>query len=432
MIDPAQALRFLDGLGPSAIRLGLDRIREALAALGDPQLAYGALHVAGTNGKGSTCAFLDAILRAQGYRVGLYTSPHLERVNERIRVQGQEISDGALARRLVELLERLPHLEDVPPPLTYFEVGTLAALWHFAREEVDHAVLETGLGGRLDATTACAPSVTAITSLSLDHQELLGDTLEQIAREKAGIFKRGVPAVSCAQPPEAQRALVAAAADAGAPLWLEGRDFSLEDGAYRGPTWRLDGLRFGLEGAHQRQNAAVALAALEASGALVTERAIRDGLLGARWPGRLERLLLPAAQGSASEVLLDGAHNPGGVAALARALDALRAAEPARPVQLVFGVLADKAWEQMLPSLCRRADGVHLTPVHSPRSLDPSGCAPLARQHCAQVQVHPGPLEALAAARAAAGPGGLVVVAGSLVLVGAVRGHLVAQQATRR
>src|SRR5919197_1540724 len=283
---PAEALDFLERLSPSVIRLGLDRIEAALNALGHPEREFPALHVAGTNGKGSTCAFAAECLWVQGHRVGLYTSPHLLRINERFRVDGAEIGDEQLGRRILEVLERYPAALDTPPPLTYFEVGTLVALWHFARERVDVAVLETGLGGRLDATTAARPAVTAITPIGLDHTALLGGTLEAIAREKAGIFKRGVPAVIARPAPEAMATLADAAAKREAPILREGRDFALEPGAggglgYRGARWEIGDLRLSLRGEHQVQNAAVALACLEvldAGGIAISPEAVRHGL----------------------------------------------------------------------------------------------------------------------------------------------------------
>src|SRR6478672_353732 len=186
---PAEALQFLNSLAPSGVRLGLDRIQAALRVLKNPERKYPTIHVAGTNGKGSTCAFAASCLVAEGYKTGLYTSPHLIRVNERIKINGEDISDDLLATRILEVLERYPAAAAEPRPLTFFEFGTLVAFWHFAKEQVDVAVIEVGLGGRLDATTACWPSVTAVTPISFDHMDYLGHTLAAIAAEKAAIFK---------------------------------------------------------------------------------------------------------------------------------------------------------------------------------------------------------------------------------------------------
>jgi dihydrofolate synthase/folylpolyglutamate synthase len=415
-VTPDEALAWFATLSPSTIRLGLERVREALVSLKNPQDNYPALHVAGTNGKGSTCAFAASCLRAQGYRVGLYTSPHLERVNERIQLNGEPIRDGVFGEAILEVRERVPKDLD----LTYFEFGTLVALHHFAQERVDIAVLETGLGGRLDATNAAKPAVTAITPVSFDHMEYLGHTLAAIAGEKAGILKSRVPAVIGRQEPDALAVIEKVAHDVGAPLKLIGRDFDLEPEGqgkwtYRGMRTRVPNLWPGLRGPHQVQNAAVALACLELledAGLAISRENARAGLAGTEWPGRLEEL---------GGVLLDGAHNPDGVAALVKALEAVY---PGRPVHLVFGVVADKDHRLMLRTLFPRCAAVYLTPVPSPRTLDPSKLVDEARKLCASVQVFGGPAEALAAARAAAPKDALVVGAGSLFLIGALRACL--------
>ena len=258
-MTPAEGLAYLASLPPSSIKMGLDRVQLALDTLGNPQRQYPAAHVAGTNGKGSTCAFIASCL-AQKYKVGLYTSPHLIRVNERIKINGVDISDEELGRCAAQVRERLPDLD-----LTYFEFGTVVAFWHFAHERVQIAVMETGLGGRLDATTACVPKVTAITPISFDHQEYLGSTLTAIATEKAGIAKPGVPLVLSKQPPEA--AAVFSALTSPSQTFTEGVDFSgAADFRYRGMDLRLDGVTLPLKGPHQTQNAAVALACLELLG----------------------------------------------------------------------------------------------------------------------------------------------------------------------
>jgi dihydrofolate synthase / folylpolyglutamate synthase len=413
---PEEALVFLSRLGPSSIVLGLERVRAALAALGHPERRFPSLHVAGTNGKGSTCAFAAAALRAAGHRVGLYTSPHLVRVNERIRVDGVEIDDEVFGRRILEVLERHPAASS----LTYFELGTVVAFWHFAQEAVDVAVVETGLGGRLDATTACQPLVTAITPVSFDHMEYLGHTLEAIAGEKAGILKPGVPAVVSHQAPQALAAIERRAGEVGAPLLLEGRDFALRahpDGrlSWWGPGLSLDGLSLGLRGAHQWQNAAVALAALrelDTRGVRVPPEAARAGVREARWPGRLEEL--PGSP----PLLLDGAHNPAGMAVL---LDGLRSLYSGRRVHCVFGVVADKDRGPMLRALLPACTSVHLTPLDNPRSLPPERYLAEAQALCAQVLAHRSLEDALAGARACSAPGDIVLCTGSLFLVGAVR-----------
>jgi dihydrofolate synthase / folylpolyglutamate synthase len=421
--DVRQALRFLDLLAPSGIRLGLDRMRVALRALGNPEQDFPSLHVAGTNGKGSTCAFAAACLRAEGYRVGLYTSPHLHRVNERICVGAEEISDELFGRRILEVLEAYPEAADDPPPLTWFEFATLVALWHFSKEEVEVVVLETGLGGRLDATTAAHPKVTAITPISFDHMEFLGHTLPTIAGEKAGIIKPGVPVVCAQQPPEALAVIEQVAHERAAPLYLQGRDFALAQGPsgtcrYRGLHAEVFEVAPALAGAHQLQNAAVALACLELlgpAGLPTSPQSMREGLAATAWPGRLE-----AFEGTPS-VLLDGAHNPAGAQVLREALDTLWAG---RDVHLVFGVLGDKDLQPIVRALFPRARSAHLTPVQNPRSLTPERYAEDARALCSEVALYGSVDEALAGARSRAGPEDLIVGTGSLFLVGELRDRL--------
>lgn len=373
------------------------------------------VQVAGTNGKGSTCAFLASMLRAAGYRTGLYTSPHLVSVNERIAVGGTPISDAALGNRLLDILHRSPAARGS----TYFELGTLAAVEHFAREEVEVAVLEVGLGGRLDATTAAQPALTAITRVGLDHMEYLGETLTAIAGEKAGILRRGVPVVVAAQAPDALAALEAAAAAVEAPLLLEGRQFALEAGHYRGPGGPLKNLWLGLRGAHQAHNAAVAITLvrlLAAQGVPVDDGSIHRGLSETRWPGRLEEV--PGSP----PLLLDGAHNEDGAAALVAALDAPPWA--GRPMHLVLGVVSDKRIGPILRTLLPRCASAALTPLPTARSLDPETFVALARTLCPVVEVVESPAAGLERARARAGDDGWVLVAGSLYLVGAVKALL--------
>jgi dihydrofolate synthase/folylpolyglutamate synthase len=392
---------YLSGLQPLAMRFGLERMERALDALGHPERRYAVLHVGGTNGKGSTCAMASAALAEAGHPVGLYTSPHLVRFNERIAVRGAPIDDAALAAAVAEVREACPWHDDGggEDRLTYFEFATLAGLVHFARAGVDVAVVEVGLGGRFDATNAIRPRVTAIARINLDHTQLLGDTVEQIAFEKAGIFKAGVPAVVHAhQPPGALETLRSEALRRGAP-------FAVAEPDWRGPV--------ALRGPHQRGNAALAAAALRAlarEGVALGEEAISRGIATARWPGRLEEI---------GGVLLDGAHNPDGAAALAAALPVLH---PGRPVELVFGVLADKDHGGMLRALAPAARRLHLVSPATPRARAAGTLLDCARALGAEADVHSGLADALdCARRAAAGGGGLVCVAGSLYLVGEAR-----------
>ncbi|GMU60325.1 MAG: dihydrofolate synthase [Myxococcaceae bacterium] len=413
-LSPEAALAHFAGRAPSSIKMGLERVQAALARLGHPERQVPALHVAGTNGKGSTCAMAAACLETT-YQTGLYTSPHLIHVNERFRVNGQDLDDRTLGERIADVVEVL----GVDHELTYFELGTLVAFHHFAEVKVDVAVLETGLGGRLDATTACAPRVTCISPVSFDHQEYLGATLNAIAAEKAGIIKPGVPVICSRQVPEALEVIARTADERKAPLLLQGRDFEAEAAAgglaWRGRALRLKGLQLPLLGAHQVQNAALALACVEAlgdEGFPLSHEAVSRGLSATRWPGRLERL-----EGE-PPVILDGAHNPAGIAVLVAALEDF---SQGRPVHLVFGVLADKDSTPMMEVLFPRCASVALTPLPSPRSKDPSSYETWARALVPTLSLHASPGDALVAARRRASPDGLILVAGSLVLVGEIR-----------
>jgi dihydrofolate synthase / folylpolyglutamate synthase len=391
---------YLRSLQPLAMRFGLERMERALDALGRPDGRLAILHVAGTNGKGSTCAMAAQALLLGGHRTGLYTSPHLARFNERIALDGAPVSDEELADLVARVRAACPWHDggDASERLTYFEFATLLALVHFAERRAGAVVLEVGLGGRFDATNAVGPLACAVSRIGLDHVELLGGTLDAIAREKAGIFKPGVPAVTAhAQPPEAMAALQDEARRRGTPL------------AVAQPRWEG---RIALAGAHQRGNAALAAEALrlmDRAGVRVPEEAIAEGIATARWPGRLEEI---------GGVLLDGAHNPDGAAALAAALGELR---PGRPVELVFGVLADKDHAGMLRALAAAVAGLHLVAPRSARAREPASYRTLARSLVQRIDEHASPEEAIACARQRAGESGAVCVAGSLYLVGEAR-----------
>jgi dihydrofolate synthase/folylpolyglutamate synthase len=401
-----EAHAYLASLQPSTIRMGLERVVAALSSLGDPQRRFPSVHVAGTNGKGSTCAMLSSCLSTR-FRTGFYSSPHLLRFNERIKINGEDIDDETLASRVSEVLARL----GAEHSLTYFEFGTVLAFWHFAQEHVDIAVVETGLGGRLDATVTCQPLVTAITSIGFDHTELLGDTLPQIAQEKAGIVKRRIPVVAARQAPEVLAVLEKAAERAEAVLVVEGRDVTFRDRTYRGRTLDIEAVDLPLAGAHQLQNAAVALGCLELlrpQGFVLSAAELRAGISKVRWPGRFQ--ILPGEP----LLVLDGAHNPSGVDALCTALDARN---ESRDLGLVFGVFSDKDSDPMMRQLFPRARQLYLASLASPRGLAPKSYEALARQLCSQTAVFETVDEALSTALDAARPESMVLVAGSLHLV---------------
>jgi dihydrofolate synthase / folylpolyglutamate synthase len=420
MTNPDAILSRLEALG---IKLGLEWSRALLAALGEPQRRFPAVLVAGTNGKGSTAALTAAIADAAGYRTGLYTSPHLESVEERLRIGGRTIEPARFAALLADLVA-LAERETGSPP-TYFEAVTLAAFRWFAEERVDLAVVEVGLGGRLDATNLCDPVLSLITPIGFDHREYLGDTLASIAREKAGILRRGRPALAWIEEPEAAEAVRTAAAEVGADLRFASEEVRIESIVSEGwtgqrvrlktPLRRYD-LQLALLGAHQAKNLGLAVRAAEtlseAGFERIDARAIADGAAACRWPGRLEPLTLPDGR----RVLLDAAHNTAGAAVLAEFLDQI-----GRPVDLLFGVLADKDYREMLSLLSPRARRIVLTAPPNPRAKDPAELAPLLGER-EGVLVEPEPARALD--RALALGGEVLVVCGSIYLVGEIRGLL--------
>ena len=394
----------------AGMRPGLERIEAMLDAIGRPEQAFTIAQVGGTNGKGSISAMLAAILQAAGRRVGLYTSPHLAHYRERIRVDGRPISESDFVDGVDALGTLITRLD-----LTVFEAGTALALDHFCRERVDVAVLEVGLGGRLDATTVGKPRVVVLGPIDYDHQHELGDTLTLIATEKAAIIRSGV-AFSARQHPEAEAVITRRAAEAGVPLSLEGRDlrvtpldFTLEAQRLHleGPDWRIPDVACGLLGVYQPGNALLAAAAARELGA--DEGAIRAGLRGARWPGRFQIFRRDPL------VILDGAHNPAGARALAASLCAYF---PGRPVTFVIGVLADKDAGGILAALRPLAARVILTASANPRAAPPDALRALLPPG-ARVDTARSPQDALTRA-IAEDPRGIVCVAGSLSLIGDV------------
>jgi dihydrofolate synthase / folylpolyglutamate synthase len=417
-VDPLSILSRLEALG---IKLGLERARAVLTAMGEPQRRFPAVLVAGTNGKGSTSAFLAAIAQAAGYRTGLYTSPHLEFVEERLRIDGRTIEPGRFGRLLQDLVDLAERETGVPP--TYFEAVTLAAFQWFAERQVDLAVVEVGLGGRLDATNLCDPILSLITPIGFDHQEYLGDTLAAIAREKAGILRPEKPALVWIEEPEAAESVREAAAEIGADLRFvsqEVRIESIEPDGWKDQRVRLAtpvrsyDLEIALLGAHQAVNLGLAVRAAEALADLGFDRigpeAIQEGAAACRWPGRLEAIELPGGR----RILLDAAHNEAGARVLAEFLDRL-----GQPVDLLFGVLADKDYAGMLGMLAPRARRIVLTTPASPRAKDPAELATLLKDHPGEVLVEPDRERALD--RALALGGEVLVACGSIFLIGEVR-----------
>ena len=364
-------LKELYGLERFGIKLGLDTIRDLLRRLGDPQDAFPAIHVTGTNGKGSTCAFLVSIFRAAGYRAGLYTSPHLVRFNERIRVDGDMISDADVARLYGEVRPHAAAMaaEGETNQPTFFEVTTAMAFRYFEEKRVDLAVVEVGMGGRLDATNVVHPDACVLTRIGLEHTEHLGRTVERIAREKAGILKAAIPAVTVDQP--ALAAIRARAEELKCPLTVVGRDvrYTRQGFGLDGQDLLLEGgltveARIQLLGAFQPENAALAFATVLAVGERwkLTQAAIEEGLRTAKWPGRLQVVRRDPL------VLVDGAHNAPAAAALSESLRELFAG---RKLTFVMGVLNDKDLAGIAQTLGPLAARVVATKPRTPRAFEP-------------------------------------------------------------
>ncbi|HXG51069.1 MAG TPA: folylpolyglutamate synthase/dihydrofolate synthase family protein [candidate division Zixibacteria bacterium] len=414
MTEYESTLQRIYGLRGGVIDLRLDRMERALSLFGHPEKAFPAFHIAGTNGKGSTAAMLHRILTAAGYRTALYTSPHLVSFTERIRVGEDEIAPEEVVALDREIRERTKDAV----PLTFFEFVTVMAFVHFARCGAELAVVEVGLGGRLDATNLVFPLVSLITTVSMDHEAYLGSDLASIAAEKGGIIKEEIPVVCGLLPPEAQSVVERIARERRAPLHMLGREFSFTlkndaDFDYKGPDWVLENLSLALMGRHQRRNAAVALAALEQVRKHwpVDEGAIRAGLRNVVWPGRLEILRQRPA------VVLDGAHNGEGIRTL---VEEMRSFRGARKVKVLFASMADKDWRLMLDELGTVADELILTRVRMERSASPDLLAAHLGEKIPR-RVVEDPETAVRTLIAELGPDDVGLVAGSLYLLGEVR-----------
>ncbi|MCI0463229.1 MAG: bifunctional folylpolyglutamate synthase/dihydrofolate synthase [Gemmataceae bacterium] len=448
-----QAIRYWFGRvnyeqrSPNPSDLKLDRMRALLARLGHPEQRLRIVHVAGSKGKGSTSALLDSILRHAGYRTGLFTSPHLSRVEERIQIDGAPISADELTALIEDVRPAVEEMDRRKAPdaigVTFFEIATALGLLHFVRRRVEVAVLEVGLGGRFDSTNVCQPLVAVLTSISYDHMEQLGNTLTRIAFEKAGIVKPSRPTVSGVRAPEARMVIERICRERGAPLRQLDVDFHYthEPGLITAEAQRLPRVRvvtnrrawpameLGLLGEHQAANAAVAVATIEHlhdSGLHISEQAVAAGLAKVNWPARMEVL------GRRPLVVLDCAHNLASVQAL---LDTLRESFPlhssgsgdeAPRRLLVFAGSGDKDLPGMLELLAPHFDHIYLTRFASPRAVPPERLAELLRAAsdlpytlCAS------PAEAWESARAAAGPADRICVAGSVFLAGELRPLLV-------
>jgi dihydrofolate synthase/folylpolyglutamate synthase len=430
-----QAWDYLDSLQFHKIKLGLDAMHSFMAKVGNPEQSLKTVHVAGTNGKGSVSVTLLTILSEAGYRVGLYTSPHLSSVRERFRINSSFISEekfAELASRIREVLG--------DEKITYFEFTTALAFLWFAEEDLDLVVLETGLGGRLDATNIVNPLVSVITNVSMDHEAYLGNTISAVAGEKAGIIKHGVPVISGVKPGGGLAEVKAACEEKGAQLFLYGDSFCASPAGAGYWLWgghadftntSYKDLRCSMKGDYQVENASLALGViclLKGKGFSVSDNQLRQGLTNVNWPGRLEcfclnrktRKQMPCSgtEGTVSYIL-DGAHNPAGVESL---VQTLKAECSYQRLILVWGAMADKDLQKTLPLVAALADTIILTKPEGERSAEPELLFQNVPDHLQEkCTLHSRVEYAIHSAETQAGEDDLILIAGSLYLIGASR-----------
>ncbi len=405
------------------IKPGLEPVRRLCRLLGDPQARLAPIHIAGTNGKGSTAAIVEAVLRVARLRPGLYTSPHLVRFQERIRIDGQDVEDALLAEVLEKCEAVAPQvLAEIGHDLTFFEISTAMAFLCFVQSDVRLAVVETGLGGRLDATNVVEPLVSVITRIGMDHEQYLGNTIEKVAGEKAGIIKRGRPVVSGPQVPEAEAVLRRVAREQGAPFLLAPDVVSVRGMGAVSPGQKVQIETQGgwvgqavlpLDGPHQLENLGIALATLEqvlgVLGISLPFEVVREGLAAVRWRGRFEQLQADPI------VIADAAHNPDGARALVKALRGRKH----RRVILVTGMCVDKDVDAVVSELARVAGFVYCVPISNPRGILPGRLTAGFARHGVSASEMPSVEEALKCAKAQAREQNVpVVVAGSIFLLG--------------
>ncbi len=441
-LSPFQrALRYLSTLADyerqrivryNPVNFNLDRMRTLLKKLGNPQDSFRSVHIAGTKGKGSTCAMTAAMLQGCGYKVGIYTSPHLIDIRERIVINGEMISEADFGR-LVRNVQ--PIANKLKPAATYFDVLTAVAFKYFAEQKVDIAVVETGLGGRLDSTNVLKPEVTAITSISKDHMAQLGHTLTAIAKEKAGIFKPGIPAVTVQQTPEVEAVLKQVSTEVGAPLDITGKtiefSYRFESSRLMGPHNRIclstpnskfEHLAVPLLGEHQAINCGLALSILDrlkTRGLAISDAAVMAGLAKTNVPGRMEMV------NAMPRVLVDGAHN---AASLDAMLKAIGQHIPYDSMVVIFGCCADKDVPGMLERITAGADKVIFTKVNNIRSANPGELAATYTElYGKMAQVAPTLEDALAIANRAVTKEDLICITGSFYLVGEAKQYFAAK-----
>jgi dihydrofolate synthase/folylpolyglutamate synthase len=441
------AVRYLLSLGrelaaptqAAAAKFDLENITIMLERLGRPERTFASIHIAGTNGKGSTAAFTESILRAAGFRTGLNTSPHLERITERIKINGEEISDALFAdifTRIHEAIEELLAEGKLRAHPTYFECVTAIAFAAFSRERVEFAVVEVGLGGRLDATNVLTPLVSVITRIDFDHENFLGHSLREIAGEKAGILKEHVPAVFAPQQPEAREILLQRAKELDCPVVETGTAFRVEREAMQdgcalatvveNSTEKEFEIAPRLAGRFQLQNALNALAVtrlLQARKYRIADEDLLRGISTAEWPGRIERLQ------SGPDVYLDGAHNPGAARELARFV---KENLSGRKIFMLYAAMRDKAVDEVTGILFPLAQEVILTEARTPRAISAGQLAEMAGHYATHYSVIPKAEDALSLALNKARPEDVILVTGSLYLVGQLRNSWVRSRVASR
>ena len=418
-MDGKQAIEYIHSLYGQGKKRGLENGFAMMEQLDGPDKKMKCIHVAGTNGKGSICAYIESVLRTQGYKTGLYTSPYLQTYNERIRIDGAPVSDDALAKAVVEVKSAVDALRGRGILPTEFEVGTAAAFVAFANAQVDYAIIEVGIGGRLDTTNVITPAISVIGSIGLDHEKILGDTVEQIAAEKAGIIKPGVPVMVYPQQESVRRVIEDIAKRQNAPITFVEEsavvDVSLD---MHGANYSFMGknIRVNIPGKHQIYNSAAAIAALSVlceTGVDISEVVMIQGIRDTRWAGRLEWV--------GENVVIDGAHNPQGARAMAE-----YAAEffAGKKVAVVFGVLQKKEYHGITQEIAKFAACVFAVEPDAPKPLSAQEVVTMMGGFGVEAKAFGNLKEAVDVAKAFAGADGYVVIMGSLYLAGEARSLL--------
>jgi len=424
--DYQHSLDYLYSLEKFGMIFGLEKVKAILEAIGNPHHEIQTIHIGGTNGKGSTAAMMASVLQQEGYHVGLYTSPHLIRFTERIKVDGKEIDQEEVAE-LTEWIRQRIEASGVTPPFTFFDFTTAMAILYFKQKRVDLAILEVGLGGRLDSTNVVDPLLSIITNVSKDHEEVLGRTLQKIAYEKAGIIKQGRPLVTATSQPSILRIFSRICKEKGSPFYRVGKEFSYipcEGGHfhYQGLHRKFWDLTVNLHGSHQILNAVTALGALEVLdelGYLVSNEAMITGLTKVEWPGRLEMVC------SSPRVFLDGAHNPAGAHVLK---ESLQKEFKYNRLILIIGIMKDKNYKSILQTLAPIADHLILTQPNNPRAASPVLLQKSLERNGEKAEIVEGVQRAIDRGLSMASSEDLLCITGSLYTVGEARAYFLPKE----